>query len=106
MKDVMSVRLGPRGLRRLRALARRERKEVSTVARELMDCGWMFLTIREYCAGKRSLETLAAGLDVSLSEAIDILADLGVRSPMEYDDHLRGYASARELVAAGKRRGS
>jgi hypothetical protein len=37
-------------------------------------------------------------LGVSLSEAIDLLADLGVRSPMEYDDYLKGYAAARDFL--------
>jgi len=75
MKDVMSVRLDPAGLRRLKDLAKRERKEVSAVARELMDYGWILLMLREYRAGKRSLEAFAQALDVSLSEAIDLLAD-------------------------------
>jgi hypothetical protein len=104
MKDVMSVRLDPEGLRRLKDLAKRERKEISAVARELMDYGWIFLMLREYRAGKRSLETFAQALDVSLSEAIDLLADLGVRSPLEYDDYLKGYAAARELVGGRKAR--
>ena len=33
-----------------------------------------------------------------LTEAIDLLADLGVRSPVEYDDYLRGYDAAREFL--------
>ena len=104
MKDVMSVRLDAEGLRRLKDLAKREKKEMSAVARELMDYGWTFLMLREYREGKRSLESFARALDVSLSEAIDLLADLGVRSPLEYDDYLKGYAAARELVGERKRR--
>jgi predicted transcriptional regulator len=104
MKDVMSVRLDPEGFRRLRALAKREKKEVSAVARELMDYGWVFLMLREYRAGRRSLGNFAQGLNMPLSDAIDLLADLGVRSPLEYDDYLKGYAAARELIGARKSR--
>jgi hypothetical protein len=104
MKDVMSVTLDPEGLRRVKDLAKRERKELSTVARELMDYGWVFLMLREYREGKRSLGRFAEALDMSLSEAIDLLADLGVRSPLEYDDYLKGYSAARELVGRGKGR--
>jgi len=103
MKDVMSVRLDPEGLRRLRELAKRERKEVSAVARELMDHGWVFLMLREYREGKRSLGSLARALGVSLSEAIDLLADLGVRSPLEYDDYLKGYTAASGFVRGQKK---
>jgi hypothetical protein len=98
VKDVMSVRLGPEGLRRLRELSKREHKEMSAVARELMDYGWVFLMLREYREGKRSLSSFAKELGVPLSEAIELLADLGVRSPIEYDDYLKGYAAASEFV--------
>ena len=102
MKGVMSVRLDAQELKRLRELAKREKKEVSTVARELMDQGWVFLLLREYREGKRSLGSLADAMDVSLSEAIDLLANLGVRSPLEYDDYLRGYASAKMVLPPAK----
>jgi hypothetical protein len=94
----MSVRLDSEGLRRLKELARREKKEMSAVARELMDYGWVFLMLREYREGKRSLGSFAKALGMSLSEAIDLLADLGVRSPIEYDDYLKAYAVASEFV--------
>ncbi len=102
MKDVMSVRLGSEGLRRLRELAKRDHKELSTVARELMDYGWLFLMLREYREGKRSLGSFAEALGVPLTEAIELLADLGVRSPLEYDDYLRAYAGAAEFLGAKK----
>lgn len=102
MKNVMSVRVSSEGRRRLRELARRERKEVSTVARELMDYGWVFLMLRDYRAGRVSLGTLARKLDVPLSEAIDLLAELGVRSPLEYDDYLKGLSAAMAFVKTSK----
>jgi hypothetical protein len=103
MKDVMSVRLDPEGLRRLKELSKRDKKEMSAVARELMDYGWVFLMLREYREGKQSLGSFAKALGVPLSEAIDLLANLGVRSPIEYDDYLKGYAAASEFVKARKR---
>jgi hypothetical protein len=98
MKDVMSVRVSSAGRRRLRELARREKKEVSTVARELMDYGWVFLMLRDYRAGRVSLGTFAHKLDIPLSEAIDLLAEFGVRSPVEYDDYLKGLSTATTFV--------
>ena len=102
MKNVMSVRVSSEGRRRIRELARREKKEVSTVARELMDYGWVFLMLRDYRAGKVSLVTFARKLDVSLAEAIDLLAELGVRSPLEYDDYLKGFSPAAAFVKASR----
>lgn len=106
MKNVMSVRVDSENLRRIRQLARREKKEVSTVARELIGHGWVFLMLRDYREGKISLATFAHKLGVPLSDAIDLLADLGVRSPIEYDDYLRGLAAATAFVkAAGAQAG-
>jgi hypothetical protein len=102
MKDMVSVRVSSEGRRRLRELARREKKEVSTVARELMDYGWVFLMLRDYRAGRASLGTFAQKLDTSLSEAIDLLAELGVRSPVEYDDYLKGLSTAMAFVKTSK----
>ena len=95
MKNVMSVRVDSESLRRIRELARRERNEVSTVARELIDHGWMFLMLRDYREGRISLGTFAQKLRLPLAEAIDLLAD-----PIEYDDYLKGLAVAAAFVKA------
>ena len=98
MKNVMSVRLDAEAMRRLRELAKREKKEISTVARELIDEGWVFLTLREYRQGKLSLGMVAKRLKMPLADVIDLLSELGVRSPIEYDDYLKSYAAASEFV--------
>jgi hypothetical protein len=98
----MSVRVSSEGRRRLGELARREKKEVSAVARELVDYGWVFLMLRDYRAGRVSLGTFAHKLDIPLSEAIDLLAELGVRSPVEYHDDLKGLSTAMAFVRTSK----
>jgi predicted transcriptional regulator len=95
------VRLDPEELRRLKQLAKRRKKDVSAVARELMDHGWTYLMLREYREGRLSLGTFSERVGLSLTEAIDLLAELGVRSPLEYDDYLRGYASAAKFLRGG-----
>lgn len=97
MKNVLSVRLDREQLRRIRSLARRDRKEASVVARELMDMGWSYAALREYRRGKTSLGTLAQRLGMSLGDAIDLLAELGVRSPIEYDDYLAAFRAFPKL---------
>jgi predicted HTH domain antitoxin len=46
--------------------------------------------IKLYREGKLSLSSLAAKLEVSLSEAIDLLAEFGVESPLDFSDYLDG----------------
>jgi predicted transcriptional regulator len=98
MKNVMSVRLDDESLQRVRELARKDKKEISAVARELIDQGLVLLALREYREGKLSLGSLGKRLGKPLADVIDLLADLGVRSPIEYDDYLQSIRTAARLL--------
>lgn len=93
---VISLRLKNRDLERLKELSRLEGKDKSTVARELLEYGWDFLMLKYYKEGKLSLEGLAKKLDISISEAIDLLAELGIEAPLEFDDYLKGFEVFKE----------
>ncbi len=88
---VISLRLKDRDLERIEELSKLEHKDKSTIARELLEYGWEFLMVRYYKEGKLSLEGLAKKLDVSISEAIDSLTKLGIESPIEFDEYLKGF---------------
>jgi len=88
---VISLRLKDKVLKRISELSRLESKDKSTIARELLEYGWEFLMIKYYKEGKLSLEGLAGKLDVSMSEAIDVLAELGIEAPIAFDDYLKGF---------------
>jgi hypothetical protein len=47
--------------------------------------------LKYYKEGKLSLEDLAKKLSVSISEAIDLLAELGIEAPIEFEDYLKGF---------------
>lgn len=98
MKKVMSVRLDNELLERVRELARSDDKEISATARELIDQGLVFRALREYREGKLSMGSLAKRLDRPLADVIDLLADLGVRSPIEYDDYLQSVRTAGRVL--------
>ncbi len=68
-----------------------QHKDKSVVARELIDYGWEFLMIKLYKEGKISLGTLSEKLELSISETIELLAEFGVESPIEYDDYLKSF---------------
>ena len=89
--SVISLRLKDRDMERLKELSRLEHKEKSTVARELLEYGWDFLMLRYYKDGKLSLEGLAKKLDISISEAVDLLSELGIEAPIEFEDYLKGF---------------
>ncbi len=89
--SVISLRLKERDLERLDEYSRLERKDRSTAARELLEYGWEFLMLKHYKGGKLSLEGLAKKLDLSISETIDMLAELGIEAPIGFDDYLKGF---------------
>ena len=53
--------------------------------------------LSEYKQGKVSLGTLAKKLRMSISEVLDLLADLGIPAPISYDDYLQGHESMKKL---------
>ncbi|UJS16445.1 MAG: hypothetical protein L3J17_11015 [Candidatus Jettenia sp.] len=83
--------LKDKDLERIEGLSKLEHKDKSTIARELLEYGWEFLMIRYYKEGKLSLEGLSRKLDISISEAIDLLAKLGIEAPIEFDEYLKGF---------------
>ncbi|MBI4839720.1 MAG: hypothetical protein HY803_01345 [candidate division NC10 bacterium] len=87
---VMSLRVGEKEIRRLEALARKQNKDRSLVARELLADGWTLSVLRRYRQGKLSLESAARDLDLSVSETIDLLGEFGIPGPLEYDAYLEG----------------
>lgn len=89
--SVISLRLKDRELKRINELSRMVHKDKSTIARELIEYGWEFLMIKLYREAKMSLGTLSSKLELSVSETIDLLAEFGVESPIDYEDYLRGF---------------
>jgi len=99
---VVSLRLKDRDLERLDELSKLERKDRSAAARELLEYGWEFLMLKYYREGKLSLEGLAKKLSVSISEALDMLAELGIEAPIAFDDYLEGFdAFKTTLISPG-----
>jgi len=88
---VISLRLENSELRRIDDLSSQEHKGRSTVARELIQEGLQFRMLKQYREGKLSLGSLAKSLDVSVGEVIDMLAEFGIESPVEYEDYLKGF---------------
>ena len=88
---VMSLRLGKEEMERITRLSAQEKKERSVTVRELLDAGWTFRWLKLYHSGKVSLGKAAEKLGVSISEVIDLLAELGIEAPLRYDDYLEGF---------------
>jgi len=88
---VISLRLKEKDFNKLDEFSKMVNKDKSTVARELLENGWKFSMIRLYRDGRLSLETLASKLELSISETIDLLSETGIKSPVSYDDYIKGF---------------
>ena len=90
-----SFRLDEKDLERIEKLAREEGEDKSQSVRDLLDYGWEYLKIRQYRNGELSLSRLSQELDKPISAVINLLADLGVQSPLEKDEVMEGYKSLK-----------
>lgn len=90
MKNVLSVRLNDDELRQIRLLAKKEDLGQSQIARHLIVKGLEFCLLLMYKEGKLSLGSLAKDLKLSISQTLDFLESLGISSPLEYEDYLKG----------------
>lgn len=52
--------------------------------------------IRRYRKGEISLRELSKKLDIPLSQAIDLLAELEIQAPITREEVLRGYESLKK----------
>jgi predicted HTH domain antitoxin len=97
MGGVMSMRLRKEEVKFIEKLAKEKKVDKSTAARELIDYGKTLWIFKEYQASRLSLENAAKELDISISEFIDLLAKFGIRSPIEYEDYLKGLEALEEV---------
>lgn len=93
---VLSLRLTPKQLERVQELAKEERKDKSELARELIDYGLMLKMLKLYRQGRASLGYIAEKLSLSVGEVLDLLAEFGIESPIDFEDYLAGFETLKK----------
>lgn len=88
---VMSLRLDKKEIREIEEIAKKEKKDKSSIVRELIGYGLLYRATKHYKEGKLFLERISKQLNLSISETMDMLAEFGVEAPIDYDDYLKGY---------------
>ncbi len=91
-----SLRLDEEKITRIKELSQQVGKGKSETIRELIDYGWEYLMLRRYKEGKISLSKLAKKLGKPITETIDILAWLGIESPVDKEEVLQGYETLKK----------
>ena len=93
----MSLRLNKEEIDRISKLSAQKKEAKSEIIRELLNEGWMFYWLKLYSAGKVSVGKMAEELDLSINEALDLLAEFGIESSIRYDDYLSGFENLKKL---------
>lgn len=93
----LSIRINDENYRFLSSLAKDAREDVSTAVRELVDLGRIMLAVERYRRKEASLERAARLGGVSLSKMMDLLAEYGVASNLEYNDYLKSLKTIRKV---------
>ena len=96
MLKVMSIRLSEDDLKLVEELAQDEDVEKSATIRELLRFGRIYLAIIRYKEGKISIGRAAEIADMSLSDLMELLSNLGIESKIEKEDYLQGLKHLKE----------
>ena len=88
MAEVISFRFKTHEMEHISKLSEEQRLDRTNAARTLIEYGWVYYVLTQYKLGKLSTENTAKQLHISISELIDLLADLGIKSPVSYEDYL------------------
>lgn len=97
MGEVLSLRLSEEEERIIEKLAEEEKKDKSSVARELLRYGNLYRAIKLYRERKISLGRMADLLDLSIPECMDILSEFGIEANIDYDVYLESYENLKKV---------
>jgi predicted HTH domain antitoxin len=97
-QKTLSIRIDPEEFAFLNHLMLAEKTSLSEAVRRLLERGRVMLAVERYREGKVSLGRAAELAGLSISETIDVLAQFGVASNLEYDDYLRSLRSATKVL--------
>lgn len=86
MTEIISVRINKRLGDLIRKHIQESQLDQSEEIRELIKNGTLFVAIQGYSTGKYSVEKAASLTNMALSEFIDLLSNLGIKSHLTLND--------------------
>lgn len=97
MANVMTVRLPREDIEIVKQISIENKKDKSTIIRELVELGKIYYAIMQYRENKISLGKAAEISGLTISEMIDLLSKLGIKSNIELEDYLEGKKLVEEI---------
>lgn len=97
MGKVISVRINKSIEKIIERYSEEKEAELSDIIRELINNGIIYLAIKGYAEGKYSIGRAAYLSNLPLSEFMDLITDLGIKSKITKEDLLEGYENLKEF---------
>jgi predicted HTH domain antitoxin len=98
MGKVISVRINKRLEEVINKFSVEKQREQSDIIRELIENGSIFLAIEGYTKGKYSIGKAANLANIPLSEFMDLITELGIKSKISEEEILEGYENLKKFV--------
>ena len=97
MGKVISVRINKSLEEIIKRYSEEKEEEQSDIIRDLINNGSTYLAIKGYAKGKFSIGKAAYLANLPLSEFMDLIIDLGIKSQISKEDLLEGYENLKEF---------
>lgn len=97
MGKVLSVRINKNLEEIIKRYSEEKKKEQSDIIRDLINNGSLYLAIKGYATGKYSIGKATYLANLPLSEFMDLIMDLGIKSKISNEDLLEGYENLKEF---------
>jgi predicted HTH domain antitoxin len=97
MGKVISVRINRSLEEIIKRFSEEKKEDQSELIRDLINNGSIYLAIKGYVKGKYSVGKAAYLANLPLSEFMDLIMDLGIKSKISKEDLLEGYENLKEF---------
>jgi len=97
MGKIVSVRINKSLEEILQRYSEEKKSDQSDIIRDLISSGSIYLAIKDYAKGKYSIGRAAYLAGLPLSEFMDLIMDLGIKSKISKEDLLESYDNLKEF---------
>lgn len=97
MGKVISLRINKSLEEIIRRYSEEKKTEQSELIRDLINNGSIYIAIKGYAKGKYSIGKAAFLANLPLSEFMDIIMELGIKSKISREDLLEGYENLKKF---------
>lgn len=97
MGKVISVRINEKLEEIIKRYSEERKVEQSAIIRDLINNGSLYLAIKGYAKGEYSIGKAAYLANLPLSEFMDLIMDIGIKSKINKEDLLEGYENLKEF---------